>query len=450
MAGDESNGGGETAGRRGLWICLLVLPFLLHAVAFAATLRGRVVGVVDAAVYLATCGYLLAVWRWSVKLPDRLPHATLLVYVSLVCLGVGEWTVRLLTDPPLERAPRQPGVRRSRAAETLPGLSGEIVFTVNRLGLRGSLDRFETARRRLLCVGGSTTECLYVTDEASWPWRLEALLNAGGGEPVCVANAGMSGHLARHHAYLIRNYPLADRFDSIVVLCGVNDLGALLRRNYEDRVQAIPAETLSPLRERGIYYRRSRLLELAVGRWQAPWADGVRAVVQDAEGRWIDEQRRQRREKLRAGALRKPPPGLAVALERYRIDLRDVVAACRERQAEPILATQPTLYRSDLPARLADLLWIHCDDGAYDVATLAEMMERYNEVLREVAREERVRCVDLARRLPCDDRVFYDDCHFNIGGCDLVARRMAEALREPSHAAAPSLESSSRGAASRE
>ncbi len=49
------------------------------------------------------------------------------------------------------------------------------------------------------------------------------------------------------------------------------------------------------------------------------------------------------------------------------------------------------------------------------------MMDAYNQVVLEICKTENVPCIDIASKLPKDTRVFYDDIHFNISGCAMVA-----------------------------
>jgi hypothetical protein len=56
------------------------------------------------------------------------------------------------------------------------------------------------------------------------------------------------------------------------------------------------------------------------------------------------------------------------------------------------------------------------------------MMERYNQALRDVCSVDKVDSIDLARLLAKDTSVFYDDCHFNVQGCETVATIVARFL----------------------
>ena len=55
-------------------------------------------------------------------------------------------------------------------------------------------------------------------------------------------------------------------------------------------------------------------------------------------------------------------------------------------------------------------------------------MDKYNVVLTEVCKEEKVDCIDLASMLPKETSIYYDDFHFNINGCRRVAEIVSEYL----------------------
>ena len=57
------------------------------------------------------------------------------------------------------------------------------------------------------------------------------------------------------------------------------------------------------------------------------------------------------------------------------------------------------------------------------------LLERYNEVTRQVGGERGVLVVDLARELPKDSTYFYDFFHFTNPGADRVAAIVYAALR---------------------
>ena len=409
---------GHPAAKTPRWaVAAILMPVLLHLAVFGACVvrHGTIpFGLTDTVLLAGVVAYL-AVALAAVREARHAYRFVLVAYSILLTVAAAEAALRFLSPSHPANYPHYPVHRLSRASDTMPGISGDISWTVNRLGLRGPEIDIERARLRILAVGGSATECLYVTDDKTWPWRLQDRLSESLGTPVFVGNAGRDGHFSLHHEYLLRHYPLADRFEWVIVLAGINDLGRLLRNDYQERSYRVPEETL--LGGTNLpYYRGSVLYRMLAVRFQGD------AVVQDPEGRWIAQQREIRRRALSRGAVSEPPEGLAEALANYRQNLRKIIAVCRSRQQKVLMLTQPTLYGKNMPEDLRKILWAHVNEQTvYTEDTLALLTDAYNRAMLEVCASEGVDCIDLASRLPRDTTVFYDDCHFNVSGCEKVA-----------------------------
>lgn len=438
------------------WLVLLLLaPVAVHAAAFAweASTSSLTFSALDRIVLLATVAYVVVV-ALAARRRALLPKLALVVYSALLAVAAAELALPRLLPPPPEGLPWPPMARRMTLADTMPGVSGDVRFTVNRYGLRGPEAAAGSRAVNILCVGGSTTECLYIDDPASWPWRLQDQLAERTGQSVFVGNSGRSGLFSLHHIYLLEHYEPVPRFNWAVVLCGVNDLGVHLHGVYDIREPRVPSEMLfvpDPATEdpadKALWYRRSVLVraakralagesaevlagESAEQDWRTDGRRGKTRVYQDPQGKFYAGLRQNRQELLIANPAAEPPPGLDAALARYERNLRRIVAACRERGVKPLLLTQPTMWRADLPPELDRLLWQQTETAAYRPAVLATLMDRFNQVVLNVAREERADVVDLAARLPKDGSVFYDDCHFTVNGCRQVADALCEFFAE--------------------
>ena len=400
--------------------CLLTAPAALHTIAFSSiAMNGLKIGRIDVAftilpvIYLCAC---IIVFRRSQRTVGRF---LLLTYTSLCTVGLAEIAMSFVFPLPPENVPIPPGVTKSVAADTMPGISGPIVFSVNELGVRGPQATLANKSLRILCVGGSTTECLYSTDRESWPWMLQDKLTASLGVSAFVGNAGKSGQFTRHHSYQIRNYALTGEFDWVVVLCGINDMGCFLWKAYTERSQAVPEQALTESFDGVPYYRKLSTIRF-VQRWHETQS-GEDVVVQDTSGLWYSEKRKVRQAKLARNTITEIPEGCEDALDRYRTDLVDVIAACRERGVKPAMMTQPVLYRKNLSPTLDSLLWAYSLEGAYTPEVLSDLMARYNQTMLEVCEDENVDVIDLASVIPRDTTAFYDDCHFNTSGCEKVS-----------------------------
>jgi lysophospholipase L1-like esterase len=319
----------------------------------------------------------------------------------------------------------------------MPGVDGPSRFVVDALGLRGDPQPRGDAYR-ILCVGGSSTECLYLDQDEAWPQLVQRELASI--RPTWVANAGRSGHTTREHVVhveeLLRGPP---RFDLVLLTCGVNDLGKRLShdRDYQPYDFARPGARDALLREAFAVgppgpwdtrpaYKRTALWALA-SRWRGEWFGDPRA--QDPAGEIYVHWRELRGA---TSKLRDDLPDLSSALAEFRANLGRCADACREHGVRLVLVNQACMWRADLPDELRKLLWMggvgdyQRVAGAeyYSVAALARGMQSYNRAMAELAAERGLELVDLDAALPKDTHAFYDDVHLNEAG----ARSAAETI----------------------
>lgn len=418
----------HTRHRRWALVIVLVLPVLAHVtgVALSATLyrQSRDWDRTDWMVHAIVTAYAIVALLFAFRRPKAAARLALLAYATIFPVLLGEIALRVSVSDWLPYDVPWPKMQRvAQAAGTMPGITGEIRFTTNSIGLRGpdpgDLKQYD---HRILCVGGSTTESLYVTDEASWPWAMQTMLKNQTGKKFYVGNAGRSGQFTDNHAYLLKEYYFAPEFEWVVVLAGINDLDLTLQGTYEERVAEVPEVTL--IHHSGFAARpdyRASELWMRLTQLKRRFFPEVGSVEQDAGGKWYDAVRQQRREALKKGALTEPPAAIAAGLERYDQGLTAIIWICRQRKQRLLLMTQPTMWRADLPPPLQDLLWTVSMDRAYSPGVLRSMMDAYNAKMKQVAAREGVDLLDLASMLEEDDSTFYDDCHFNISGSRKVA-----------------------------
>ena len=421
----------EASGRDGavrmLWL-LLAAPVVVHVVGMGLAIwfdRRIPFGLLDIGVLAVVLAYVGIGSALICRRPLILRFLVLAYSVILAGL-CGELLARCVAVDG-RGLPHRPGQRVKVAADTMPGIEGRIEFTINSMGVRGREVDLGEVDLRILCVGGSTTESLYVTDRRSWPWRLEEILAERTGLSVFVGNAGVDGQFSLHHDHMLRNYRWVPSYQFAVILCGINDMGTLLRDNYEERARGAPEEALTQNQPSGggVYYRRFRLAQMLESLMRST-AQGV--IVQDDAGEWYRKVRQDRQELLRRNAV-STMPDVRTALLIYRKNLQTIIESCRARDVKPLFLTQPTMYRSDLPDDLENLLWGQAaSTTAYTTEVLTRVMDLYNETMIGVCQEQGVDCLDLASLLPKDTSAFYDDCHFNLAGSERVAQILGEYL----------------------
>jgi lysophospholipase L1-like esterase len=332
------------------------------------------------------------------------------------------------------------------APGTMPGISGETHFRVNSLGLRGD-ELLPEHDLRLLAVGGSSTECLFLDQEDAWPARVQAELDRRQErQRAWVGNAGKSGLTTRDHVVQLRHLvPQVPELDRVILLTGVNDL--TLRLSQDENYWPRPLD--EPAHQRLLLQRSFQMLPIeaeerlephertALWRLVGRFKDALlpRENVQDDAGRIYETWRDHRRS---SSGRREHLPDLASALAEYRANLELASEICREHGVRLLLLTQPALWSEDLSSESEDLLWFGgvgdfmkvsgCE--YYSVAALREGLEAYNATLLAVAEEQGVECLDLARAVSGNEAWFYDDVHFNVAGSRRVAELVAAFLLE--------------------
>ena len=380
---------------------------------------------------------------------ENLYRLLLIVFGLSLSLVVGEYGLRLYLAnqkdnkyyvwPPNLRTVYKP------AAGVMPGVKNEARFFTNTYGIRG--DDFSAQQAyRILAIGGSTTECLYIDQDQSWPYALQRKLNDKHAPSVWVGNIGKSGLGTREHymhmKYLLDQYP---KIDMVIILTGGNDL---LRRLIEDKKydpdfldhydvwkqQLIRgAFSIIPYFPGKYRFRMGYYDETAIGSLYKKWRErnAHRDLYQDEAGGMFVNLRKQRKE---GREFVDTLPDLSSALAEYRRNLNTIIDMANAKSIRMVFMTQPSLWRPDLTEKEKDLLWCGWIESLksrryYTVKALTEGMQRYNDALLEVCRRRGVECIDLARLVPKDTSMFYDELHFNEQGNALVAETLARALQ---------------------
>ncbi|MEX2140061.1 MAG: SGNH/GDSL hydrolase family protein [Pirellulales bacterium] len=307
--------------------------------------------------------------------------------------------------------------------EIMPGISGESRFTVNSLGIRGPELPERSVAYRILCVGGSTTECLYLDDAESWPHLLAARLNESRPEkPVWVGNIGRSGFSTPHHLKFIQESPLIEEIDCVMLLVGYNDLSRLLCGELGHQLWADD-------REKQPLWRHSNMLAMLRAIRQ-DWMEGC-VIIEDESGRNYELRRRERQQ----GPFSDAMPDATATLAEYRQRLEAIAKTCREKKVRVVFVTQPTIWADGLSSDIEALMWGgQLATGQYlKGGKIREGLDNYNKVLEGTCTEWGVECVSLGSM---NDKTewFYDHAHFNEAGARAVARLVSDHfLNETKH-----------------
>lgn len=288
-------------------------------------------------------------------------------------------------------------------------LDASILHRKNNIGFRGEdFDELQD-RLRIFAVGGSTTECIFLSEGRTWVDFLGVKLS-GHFPSIWLNNAGFDGHSTFGHQILLADHIAGYQPDLFIFMTGVNDVGLTdLKTSEQSMLKTIVrrSETVNLImalrgaaeaRRRGIWHNTSGLSE----DWLVSWS--------------ID------RETIAATL------SYARATESaYRGRVTNLVRQARSMGAEVALVTQPALYGGGIDESTGlDLGLIHVN--GVDGDTAWGVLERYNDITREVAKEQDVLLIDVARLLPKSSTNFYDTIHFTNEGAEKVGMQVYRAL----------------------
>src|SRR5258708_7930655 len=292
-----------------------------------------------------------------------------------------------------------------------PKLDSLIYNTRNSLGFRGPNPPPDWNRRlTLITVGGSTTECHFLSDDRTWPFLLgKKLSDSFPGS--WMNNAGLDGHSTFGHTILLNDHIKKLRPSIVLFLTGINDV-ELDGPSFHDKLNTKGA---FPDLKHYIFENSevlNLLLNLARG-WRAQPLNNTPnfpLVLDKHKKLAIPESGRVRR-------LEQQGPFLKL----YRDRLVGLADTCLARHILPVFMTQPNQFGEGKDSITGVDLSLFPVDKDINGLLMWEILERYNAVVRQVCAEKGLPLIDLAHLLPKDSRYFYDMSHFTNEGTEKVA-----------------------------
>lgn len=298
-------------------------------------------------------------------------------------------------------------------------LDRHTLHTKNVLGFRGPDPPRDFAERlTVLTIGGSTTECVFLSDGRTWTDVLSARL-APDFPALWINNAGIDGHTTFGHLVLLRSLVTRLRPSVAVFLVGANDVGLEAANTFDDGVTprggvrramdaAVSRSEVASLALNLV--RAARARERGLGHSEVDLTTAPRLVLSDMV--MAETEARHR-----------------ALLPAYAARLEAIVAETRGAGIEPVLMTQPALFGDGVDPATGVALGEVQVNGRGNGRLEWRLLEMVNDETRRVAAARQVRLIDLARTLPKDSRYFYDFIHFTNEGAAAVGEIVAAGLR---------------------
>jgi lysophospholipase L1-like esterase len=266
--------------------------------------------------------------------------------------------------------------------------SKKYVFRTDKNGFVEPSKIHEHSDLNIFFLGGSTTECETVDELNRFPYLVGRLLEKSTGKKINSYNAGKSGNSSIHSINNLLN-KIAPLHPHIVVrMENINDLSTLLyEATYWNRNQS--RSNLACFSKNNVSLRN------LANEWdESPFA-----------GMFFDPNHQKR-----------------IKEEQRRI-LKLFVGVTKASGAVPVLMTQANRIENN-----PDFTTNRGDENFN--RTYRKLYLEFQNITRQVAKEENVLLIDLASAVPNgDSKYLYDSVHFNNEGSQFVAEIIAKKLK---------------------
>ncbi len=266
-------------------------------------------------------------------------------------------------------------------------MSEKYVFRTDENGFVKPSKIYENADVNIFFLGGSTTECETVDELYRFPYLVGRFLEEKTHKKINSYNAGKSGNNTIHSINNLLN-KIAPLTPQIVVrMDNINDLSTLL---YE-----------------ATYWNHNK------GRSNLACFSKKISELRNLRNEWDESpyvamfSDHAHQERIKA--------------EHYKI-LKLFVAITRALGAEPVLMTQVNRIEND-----PNFSTGRGEAEFNDV--YRRLYKEFHEVTRQLARDEKVMLIDLAKKVEGSEKYIYDSVHLNNEGSKLVAQIIARELQ---------------------
>jgi lysophospholipase L1-like esterase len=299
----------------------------------------------------------------------------------------------------------------------------KIIHTKNLLGFRGEdLPTNFADYLTIITVGGSTTECYYLGDNKTWTADLGNILKKSFNK-IWINNAGLDGCSTFGHLVLLEDYLVKLKPKMLIFLVGINDVGLEDSLDLDDRI------TIA--RHRGPFnvpyikkmLTKSETCYFAINLWRNWQARKMGVLHANLDLTKVSNVEVADSEFAKLIQLHKEK-----YLRGYRNRLLKLIKICVDNSIISIFVTQPSLYGKGFD----DITGTNLEKMKYtnnlNGKAAWELLELYNDTLREVASSRGLLWVDLAREMPKSSIYYYDMHHFTNEGAQKVAQIIYQKL----------------------
>ena len=344
-------------------------------------------------------------------------NLSLFLLSILLAIVIAEGLLRVFSTNPygksnsmsiVEIRKQRSNINRTINRKWLDAENSEIKFRTDEHGYILPINKYNDSKSKILFLGGSTTECSYVSEHKRFPYLVSLILKEKYNLEVETYNAGKSGNSTQDIINILVNDSNSIKPDFVVIMEATNDAGILSKdHSYLSRMSKELA--LSD-------FIKSLVLNLSSKSYLVSIIREAITIYSNSNGE-IKASSIDDLQNVDSSLLNEQQVGL------YRQNLLTILGILKAKKIVPIFMTQPLASRKNIYTPN----WANVSD-----------QEKMNNAIRTVANENDVVLIDLADKLSkkfnsIDSEPWsylYDGMHVTDLGSELYAETISEVLVE--------------------
>jgi len=282
---------------------------------------------------------------------------------------------------------------------------------------------------KILFLGGSTTETLFVSEKNRFPSVVERNLRSQLTQTINVFNGGVSGNSSMHSIFALMAKGIPLKPDYVVLMHNMNDLALLSKtESYwiapKSRAVLLSNNYLKPSKiedlSRSIFFNLIKTAKDIL-------APNLYAYLRPR----LFQNVRLHRDEFEGFSKNYIDLDLDLIEQLFRSSITSFVKISRAWKIKPILMTQGNRIDHNLEYfRKWAIRYQRSDMTPRD---FSDLYKRMNEIIREVAIQENVTLIDLDSQIPKTNEFLYDVVHPNEAGSilmgELVSKKLVEVIQ---------------------
>lgn len=301
-------------------------------------------------------------------------------------------------------------------------IQNHITVTKNLLGFRGPNPPLNLKNYlSIITIGGSTTECVFITEGKTWSDILSDHLS-NNFKNIWINNAGIDGHSSFGHIELLKKYIINIKPKIATFLVGINDIPLDRDNDYDNiKITSDNSQTSTSILKK---IESSSLIVQSINYmfFQEKGRHGANNdndFIVDFNSLSQDNKKMKTLTNNDLNIFNKQT-------EKYKERLQIIINICKNADIEPIFITQPAVFGFGIDKTTeVDLGKIYVQDFTESIGRSGkdkwEILQMFNQATKDIATKNNVFLIDLANEMPKDSKYFYDFIHYTEEGANEVA-----------------------------